>query len=449
MVPGSILVVCTFFSSCSASSPSACSAPSSAPTRVTTKPSITVRRCSRRRLFVGARWAPRLLALGLPALLLEAALTRAPVGFVGRRLRRRLRGLARPARRSARSRARGCAAASARPGRSPAPIGPSLARTRRRSASVSAGDGSTSKSASTRVELFCACWPPGPLDREKRNAEFRPNRLGVHGCDSARRGRCAACLRRADPGRGRCGAPPRAARATGSASSRTRPRCPAASSASRLRSMGFARRGRRAADDRRRRLEGARGQAGARADDAGDPGRPRGARADRDERRRRARRRRRRERRARPDLLLPEPQPGVPGAARRRRALLPAPEPLVADDRRAAARLGRVRRGARVRGRHRGDRARQAEPCVLRRRDRGDRRRPGDDLDGRRRHRGRHRSARRASGCAPCSCAPASSGPTSSSRRVSMPDGIVSSIAQLPDWLEANRDDARCAWAST
>ena len=47
-------------------------------------------------------------------------------------------------------------------------------------------------------------------------------------------------------------------------------------------------------------------------------------------------------------------------------ALLPAPEPLVADGRGAAARRGRVRRRARVRGRHRGDRARQAEPGVLR-----------------------------------------------------------------------------------
>ena len=49
----------------------------------------------------------------------------------------------------------------------------------------------------------------------------------------------------------------------------------------------------------------------------------------------------------------------------RRRALLPAQEPLVADGARAAARLGRVRRRARVRGRARGDRARQAEPRLL------------------------------------------------------------------------------------
>src|SRR5512142_172376 len=48
--------------------------------------------------------------------------------------------------------------------------GPSLSSTRRRSASVSPFDSSTSNSASARVELFCACWPPGPLEREKRKA---------------------------------------------------------------------------------------------------------------------------------------------------------------------------------------------------------------------------------------------------------------------------------------
>src|SRR5207247_11156203 len=34
---------------------------------------------------------------------------------------------------------------------------------------VSAAEASTSKIASTRVSLFCACWPPGPLEREKRS----------------------------------------------------------------------------------------------------------------------------------------------------------------------------------------------------------------------------------------------------------------------------------------
>ena len=49
-----------------------------------------------------------------------------------------------------------------------------------------------------------------------------------------------------------------------------------------------------------------------------------------------------------------------------------------------AARLGRVRRRARVRDGRRGDRARQAEPVVLRRRARRARRRAGADVDGRR-----------------------------------------------------------------
>ena len=58
-----------------------------------------------------------------------------------------------------------------------------------------------------------------------------------------------------------------------------------------------------------------------------------------------------------PRLLVPEPEPRVPRARGRRRALLPAQEPLVADGRGAAARLGRVRRRARVRGR------RSRRPC--------------------------------------------------------------------------------------
>src|SRR5436305_665138 len=46
---------------------------------------------------------------------------------------------------------------------------PSRSSTRLRSASVSPSAASTSRRASTRVELFCACWPPGPLERETRN----------------------------------------------------------------------------------------------------------------------------------------------------------------------------------------------------------------------------------------------------------------------------------------
>jgi hypothetical protein len=34
--------------------------------------------------------------------------------------------------------------------------------------SVRDGEPSTSNSASTRVSVFCACWPPGPLDRDVR-----------------------------------------------------------------------------------------------------------------------------------------------------------------------------------------------------------------------------------------------------------------------------------------
>src|SRR6478672_10636188 len=48
--------------------------------------------------------------------------------------------------------------------------GPAFAITRRFWASVSPEDRSTSKRASARVSGFCACWPPGPLEREKRSS---------------------------------------------------------------------------------------------------------------------------------------------------------------------------------------------------------------------------------------------------------------------------------------
>jgi len=48
--------------------------------------------------------------------------------------------------------------------------GPAFATTRRFCAGESAVEASTSKLASTRVSLFCACWPPGPLERENRNS---------------------------------------------------------------------------------------------------------------------------------------------------------------------------------------------------------------------------------------------------------------------------------------
>ena len=44
--------------------------------------------------------------------------------------------------------------------------GPTRPTTRRFCTSESADDASTSKTASTLVDDFCACWPPGPLDRE-------------------------------------------------------------------------------------------------------------------------------------------------------------------------------------------------------------------------------------------------------------------------------------------
>ena len=48
--------------------------------------------------------------------------------------------------------------------------GPARATTRRFCVSVSALDASTSNSASTRVDDFCACCPPGPLERETRSS---------------------------------------------------------------------------------------------------------------------------------------------------------------------------------------------------------------------------------------------------------------------------------------
>jgi HAD superfamily hydrolase (TIGR01458 family) len=48
--------------------------------------------------------------------------------------------------------------------------GPARAITRRFCTSDSDSDASTSNSASTRVDDFCACWPPGPLERETRSS---------------------------------------------------------------------------------------------------------------------------------------------------------------------------------------------------------------------------------------------------------------------------------------
>ncbi len=49
-------------------------------------------------------------------------------------------------------------------------VGPTFACTRRFWASVSAEVASTSRIASTRVSAVFACWPPGPLERENRSS---------------------------------------------------------------------------------------------------------------------------------------------------------------------------------------------------------------------------------------------------------------------------------------
>ena len=122
---------------------------------------------------------------------------------------------------------------------------------------------STSKSASTRVELFCACWPPGPLERENRNRDFRPNRLGVHGGDSARRRRGAARLReRRSPARSTRSRRLRAAGHRIRFVTNSTDACRARSSAESLRAIGLRRSRRRAPDDRWRRRARARRASG-------------------------------------------------------------------------------------------------------------------------------------------------------------------------------------------
>ena len=103
----------------------------------------------------------------------------------------------------------------------------------------------------------------------------------------------------------------------------------------------------------------------------------------------------------------------------RRRSLLPPQEPLVADVAWAAARLGSIRRRAGVRGRRRGDGAREAEPRVLRGGARGARRRSEARVDGRATTSRPTSRARRASACGRRSCGRASSGLTISSGRAS------------------------------
>ena len=328
--------------------------------------------------------APAALQLAAPLLLREPALDRAR-----RRARRDAppldaQRLAQRARRAARSRARGSAAGSARPARPPAATGPAFATTRCFCAGVSAVERSTSKRASTRVSDVFACCPPGPLEREVRSSISRqrhgdragdPNRLALHGRDSARRRRRPARLREGSARRGR--RRPAAARRRPPPSLRHQLDHAHARGARRVAARAR-RRSSRTRSCRRRARAAAHALAGKRVlalTMAAIVERPRGRRARRRERGRRPDRRRRRGAGDGPRLLVHEPRARVRRARRRRGALLPAQEPLVADRARRDARLGRVRGRARVRGPDGGDRPRQAEHRVLRRRARGARRR--------------------------------------------------------------------------
>ena len=68
----------------------------------------------------------------------------------------------------------------------------------------------------------------------------------------------------------------------------------------------------------------------------------------------------------------------------------------------------------------------------------GARRRARADLDGRRRHRGRHPRRRSNHGLRTVLVRTGKFRPDDVERSRIQPDGIVSSIAQLPDWLERN-----------
>ncbi len=54
-------------------------------------------------------------------------------------------------------------------------------------------DASTSNTASTRVSVFCACWPPGPLEREKRSS-ISARGIASRGVTRIDSGRMAAIL---------------------------------------------------------------------------------------------------------------------------------------------------------------------------------------------------------------------------------------------------------------
>ena len=110
------------------------------------------------------------------------------------------------------------------------------------------------------------------------------------------------------------------------------------------------------------------------------------------------------------------------------------PQPLVADEARAAARLGRLRRGARVRGADGGDGARQpsaayyAAACEALDADPDLTWMVGDDFGG-------ATSGALLCGLGSCSSARASSVPTSSSGRQRVLRGSSRRSRHLPDWL--------------
>ena len=118
-----------------------------------------------------------------------------------------------------------------------------------------------------------------------------------------------------------------------------------------------------------------------------------------------------------------------------RRPLLPPQKPLVADLARAASRLGRIRGRARVRGRHRGDGTREAEPGVLRGGSRGARRRRslscmvGDDVEA-------DIAGAQRFGMRTALVRTGKFRPDDLERSGIAPDIVVNSIAELPEWLE-------------
>src|SRR5918995_2711929 len=129
--------------------------------------SVARRRTSTRRVYSGAGGLRSAFARARWRFASSLRSRAAAVGFVGLRLR----GTARASRSfatrrsTASSRLRAWLRSSCATARMTLPA---FATTRRFWVSVSALEASTSNSAWTRVEDFCACWPPGPLERETR-----------------------------------------------------------------------------------------------------------------------------------------------------------------------------------------------------------------------------------------------------------------------------------------